>query len=420
MIPKWRAGLIALPFAAGVAVTGCTVLLDSGDYKVGSLDASSDSLSNMETATADGSVDVSQPLDDGSAPDVFGDENSLEDSGARSDSGEAGREQDSEAPETGAREAGVDSGPDAAIGCTTASLPTTSAAFQAALSGCIYTAGCDPDCTNNTPSISASLFTSIGACVGSNYLGSANSLKCLESISSCAGFQTCTGMNTSTAAQCGANFTNPASCSGSLAINCGADSNIVNAVYDCAITGGTCTTYKDPNGGNATAAGCSLGTCTNTDYLSHCDAQNNLYVCVGTTTKKEIGQSCGANATCVEDANGARCVPKGGVACTTSGALSCASSSSLETCNDKVTYTENCANAGLGCETDTSATSTCVAPGCTTNDVGTCTEKCLPGLGAGWAQFCVGGVPLKVNCANYAPFTTCDDTACTGTVFCNF
>jgi hypothetical protein len=362
-------------------------------------------------ATADATADAFG--NDTSPDDVIGEEPiALGDSGDGGGPGDGGHltdsgngEQESGASEAGI-EAGREAGPDA--GCTVASLPTTSAAFKSTVAACVYAESCFNGCVDFTMS----------DCISQSYLSSVSALQCQASITSCAQYQACTGINIPNTTQCPTS-NSTARCSGTLAINCGADSNLLNGIQDCSVTGGTCNTYLDPAGLNAKAAGCELPnattpySCTNTDGLLHCGTHNELYTCVN---GKEYGQLCGTEATCFNDAV---CAPKG-TACTANGTYTCASASTATWCEDNATYSLDCGNLGFGCKVDSaSSKADCVAPGCSTTDYNNCTEACVSTTKA---NLCIGGVPYEIDCTNYG-FNSCADSSNGGVcsyVYCSY
>jgi hypothetical protein len=343
-----RAGALTLALSAGVAAGaagGCNVVIGADGYKVGTVDA----------ATTD-------------------------------------------APQSDA--------PGLEAGACGSGLPTSSPAFQTAVTTCVLAASCDPF-----------LFqTTISECISEDYLNSIGSQKCLTSIADCTGYAGCTGQQIPTVGagmQC-ASSTMDAYCSGTTAINCGNDSSQGTFALKCSVAGGTCGTYPDPMG-TGTVAGCLVEpTCTEVDSNQHCDTTNNvLYTCVN---GMGYGQTCDTlNATCKEDpVNGTSCYFNGAT-CSTPG-HTCNSMNQVKWCTSGgVIFTFNCGTAGLTCTPDTlGGTADCVAPGCTVDDYNNCTETCA---GDGHTMnLCVGGAPYTFDCKTLG-FKTCTDSTTNG-VYC--
>jgi hypothetical protein len=361
---------LALSGAIGaLGVTGCSVVVGAGDYKVGSTDG-------------------------GSAGDVV----TIHDASTDHASQDGGRDSGMDAGDSGGDE--PTSG-----GCGSTPLPSTDPAFQAAVTTCALAVGCDPYLFQDTMS----------DCISTDYLHSIGSQACLTTISDCAGYQSCTGLAIPTKAQCATSSTTAYCGTGSYAINCGADSLQGSYVQSCSPV--QCGTYDDTG---ATAAGCiveqSCPASQDGDGYQHCSTSNNLYTCIG---GKGYGQPCGSGSTCKEDTadpTSTNCFFNG-TACTTPG-YTC-NGNTLEWCTSgNVLFNLNCATAGLTCAIDDiTGNGYCVAPGCTTTDYTNCVESC--GSDGHTANLCIGGVSYSIDCADptYGGFKTCYDTFGSG-VYC--
>jgi hypothetical protein len=366
-----RAGAVLLAVSTGFAggtVAACNAIVGAGDYKVG---------------IADGSVM------DAPASDVSTMDRQSAETGSGKDAGDAG-------------DADVATGP---VTCGSG-LPVNSTAFQEAVSTCLLSVSCDPYFFQTTMS----------TCISEDYLHSIGYQACLTTISSCAGFSSCTGLSIPTATQCPNSGVTTAFCaSGNNAVNCGADSNQASAVQACQPV--SCGTYMDDAGVIASCVVEPSCPTSQEDGLFHCNTTtNNLYQCIG---GKGFGQNCGTNSTCIEDpVNGTSCYFNG-TACTTAG-YTCGSGSSsnvLEWCtSDKVLFNFNCNTAGLTCAVDTTTSSGyCLAPGCSVSDYNNCTESCA--TDGHTALLCIGGAQYSVDCAKHG-FTSCVDSITNG-IYCS-
>jgi hypothetical protein len=372
---------VALAVGFGGGATGCGLVVGSGDYVVGSVDAGGGSK---------GGPDASQtvPPDDGAIPPES-------DATAEPDapgSAEAGSPPPTEAGTT------ADGGPTdvCANGAVVpGGLPTGDPAFQQLVNACVLAVSCDP------------LFfdVTVSDCINRDYLNTFFPNKCLADITSCDDYYACQGSRIATLSECSEasnEDTDIGTCNAGIATSCfGSGDGIV---FDCGVLGGTCTTYHESDYADFgdTAAGCQiLSNCTDpTDNSLHCGTSSQLYVCAATDTSATlgIGRTCPAGSTC-QTSNGNTDCYFSAPSCTTPG-TSCANGQ-LTTCialtSDNQQYTNGCATAGLECGGTPAA---CVAPGCSD-----CTEGCnADGTGL---QICIGGAPFTVDCTALG-FNTCD------------
>jgi hypothetical protein len=367
---RWRA-IAAVALGIAGALAGCNIVVDAGSYHVGQFSSSGDD------AEVDSGDDALEGTESGAVADVGtpgqGEGGSAAEGGTASEGGEAGT-------------VGV---------CGSAPLPTT-AAFQQLVNACVIASSCDPD-----------LFTTnISGCVTDNYLQAYGSLGCLSSITSCADYYSCEGTSAATPSQCTdtGSETDVGTCSASgVATSCYYSSDNFNTVSNCPMLGGTCTVYDTDTDGDQ-AAGCLLGTCTETDAPTlHCMGTTKIYECID---GKAYGQLCPSASICGTPSGGVSSCYYQSSACTTPGS-SCASGV-LTTCNTvqvpsgaDQTVDYNCGTSGLQCEADDAGSGQCVSPGCEQST--TCTESCD---GTSIITFCVGGVADTYDCTT-SGFTTC-------------
>jgi hypothetical protein len=383
VLARVTAGLAVL---AGLgAVTGCNLIVGSGDYVIG------------DAATVTPSSDGSQPGDvDGSADSSGGGEvdTSIPDTGTTPDAGET--------PDVGTT---ADTGPlpDAGptVGCGVQGSVTTaqmgSASFQQLVTACVMAESCDPDFFD----------VPLSDCITLDYLGAfptVPSITCLASAKTCTDYYNCTGNTLLDLTTCdGSNFDDTGTCAGGVATTCfGVSGGGFKA--NCNVLGGTCTPYASDTDGDM-AANCKvLSSCPDTSEGYHCSSTTELYECDDTSTSTiAIGNACPTGSTCRTDANGTHCIYDAS-SCTTPG-TTCVNGN-LSSCaapaggNEGATY--NCAAAGLSCVANTAAgTAACVAPGCAGT---TCVESCDDTTGIMTA--CVGGAPISIDCTTYG-FTGC-------------
>jgi hypothetical protein len=365
-----RGAAIAVALVLGVAggLAACNFIVGAGSYSVGSGDAGM-----SDTGTV---FDTGPIVDSGSHADVT----KPMDSGAGGD---------------GMAEGGVSCG---------MGLPTTSMAFKQALTTCVLAESCDP----------YAFQVSISDCMTEDYLHSIGTYACLTTISDCAGYTSCTGESIANSTQC-PGATQPSCDSNNNAVQCNPTGG--GAVRNCTKLGGTCGTYTD-DGGVITADCVAVTSCPQpNDGNDYCSG-SSLYTCIG---GKGYGENCTLiEATCLDGGggNGSGCYFNG-PACTTPG-YTC-NSNVVDWCTTQdITLAYNCSTAGLKCtpNADGTGTAQCLAPGCTSTDIASCTESCT----GTFAQVCVGGAPYAFDCSKIAGFTTCatftDNTSLNVRAYC--
>ena len=365
--PAWLAAL--------GAVTGCNLIVGSGDYVIGDAAPVTPTSDGAQAGDVDGSVDSGGEAD-----------TSIPDAGTTPDSGEAGLPP-------------VDSG--STVGCGLEGGVTSgqmgSASFQQLVTACVMAESCDP----------AFFDVPLSDCITLDYLGAfptSPSITCLASAKTCTDYYNCTSNTLLDLTTCdGSNATDTGTCTGGVATTCFSPFG-GGFRANCNVLGGTCTVYTSDSSGDM-AANCEvLSSCPDTSSGYHCSSATELYECDTTSTSTiAIGNSCPTGSTCRTDANGTHCIYDAS-SCATPG-TTCVNGN-LSSCtapaggNEGATY--NCAAAGLSCVMNTTAgTAACVAPGCAGT---TCVESCDGTTGIMTA--CVGGAPLNVDCTTYG-FTSC-------------
>jgi hypothetical protein len=165
---------------------------------------------------------------------------------------------------------------------------------------------------------------------------------------------------------------------------------------------------SSPDGGTGSTYGCVQEFVPNSTYCAQgftsgclkgqaadCDQYGDLnYIdCVGT------GQAC-----VVDPVVGAECVPPA-PSCD-GGVTSCSSQGTASNCDSLGRLeTSECGKAGLSCVSG-GGSATCVAPGCSQNDVQNCQESC----DGPYLNVCVGGGRYVIDCREYG-FTSCQLTS---------
>ena len=369
---------VVLAVGFGGAVSGCGLVVGSGDYVVGTVDGGG----------LTGGSDASQtipPAGDGAAPG----------SDATAPPDAAGSPPPTEAGTT------ADGGPTSVCAngaLVPGGLPTGDPAFQQLVNACVLAVSCDP------------LFfdVPVSDCINRDYLDTFFPDKCLAGIKSgasgpCDDYYACEGSRIAAPSECSEASTadtDIGTCNAGIATSClGSGDGII---FNCGALGGTCTTYHESDYADFgdTAAGCQiLSNCTDpTDNSLHCGTSSQLYICEATDTSATlgIGRTCPAGSTC-QTSNGNTDCYVSAPSCTAAG-TSCANGE-LTTCVDLTSgnqqYTTTCAAAGLECSGTPAA---CVAPGCSG-----CVETCN---GAS-LQTCIGGAPFTVDCTALG-FNICD------------
>jgi hypothetical protein len=375
------AGLAVLGALAAVsAVTGCNLIVGSGDYVIG----------DAAAVTPPGDGSTSGEVDSGGGGEV---DTSVPDTGTTPDSGET--------PDVGTTpDAGppLEAGP--TVGCGLDGGVTSgqmgSASFQQLVTACVMAESCNP----------AFFDVPLSDCITLDYLDAfptVPSITCLASAKNCSDYYNCTGNTLLDLTTCdGSNVDDTGTCAGGVATSCGSFGGGVKA--NCNVLGGTCTVYATDTDGDMSANCQVLSSCPDTSDGFHCASTTELYLCAATSTSTiAIGNACPTGSTCRTDADGTHCVYDAS-SCTTPGTTcvngklsSCAASAGG---NEGATY--DCAAAGLSCVANGAAgTAACVAPGCAGT---TCVESCDDNTGIMTA--CVGGAPINVDCTIYG-FTGC-------------
>jgi hypothetical protein len=393
--------LSALLAGTSGSLASCEWIVGTGDYAVGEagadgtmsgadvgngeIDSGGGMDSTREAAAADG---TGRDAMAGDAPEDAAGERRGDASASEGgvDAAGGGGDADAGVPEA---EAGVDCGQ---------GIPT-GAAFTSLVNTCVFVTSCDPyvlplqlsDCITNT--------TLDGA-------GDGGPFSCLSTITDCNGYYACQGVRlaTGSATEC-SGFAS--SCSGNVAYDCsgGADGGVPSpgTVTNCALTPGPCQTYTDTLG-NSRADCVVVPSCTVPDGGGSQCSGNNIYTCVSTdggTTGIGYGRNCG-QATCVANANDARCSFVGGGLCGAVSSNACNGATLQETCTSPTQqFNYDCSRAGGTCNTDTLGNHGCVSPGCPLST--TCAESCNGTL----VTTCVGGAPYTVDCLGYGQFRRC-------------
>jgi hypothetical protein len=368
-----RRTILAVALGASGALAACNFIVDAGSYSVGN------------TGGSDASTDGTSTLDTGVAP---GDSSSLVDSPAVSDSGVA--------VDTGSV---VDTGAPPGDGAVTCGqgLPTTSPSFTKLVNACALAVGCSP----------GGFEVNMSNCITEDFVDAVPALGCLDSITSCAGFEACRGAAVPSKTECPTAQTAPHCTDAGVGVNCGG-SLYIPIDLDCPALGGTCAVYATDAG---TAADCKVvSSCTMTNPSNQFCKSNNLYSCIDGVG---YGQSCGADQTCYED-------PTNGTSCYFNSSACVYSGVDTYVCNGNVVdwctsidnngalFPFDCSTAGLSCNSnsDGNGNAGCLAPGCTASDVSNCTESCSGSK----ATVCVGGAPYTFDCTTIGAtgtFTTC-------------
>jgi hypothetical protein len=188
-------------------------------------------------------------------------------------------------------------------------------------------------------------------------------------------------------------------CNGTRATFCDPAEHGGGYYRDCAKIGGTCAEY-DKKGSHY--AGCHVRSgCSDAADAIAC-TDNKVYECIAS---EGYGKDCSkVNAAC--GAGDSDCFLVSAQGC--SGAVAACTGGVAQECANGILRQFRCSTSGLRCETGHTAggetTGVCLAPGCTPADMNTCRESCEPGTT--FANLCVGGAALRVNCASYG-FNAC-------------
>jgi hypothetical protein len=373
----WRAiGAGALGIAG--ALVGCNIVVDAGSYHVG----------DFGEAGAAGEGGTMSPPGEGGAG---GDGSSVSPPGSDGGSGADGGSQ-------AQSEGGVGGGGDGA--CGSVPLPTTTA-FQQIVNACVLASSCDPDF----------FAVNISTCVTDDYLHAYGSLGCLASITSCADYYSCQSTAVATPSDCTDTSSDDdvGTCSAGVATSCYYFTGDFNTITNCSALGGTCTVYDTDSDGDQ-AAGCLLGSCSDTDNNLHCLDNEHVYTCVN---GRAYGQTCPSASICGTISGSSSCYYQS-PSCSTPGStcsqqtLSICSASDLPSAPTNETVNYNCGTSGLQCETDDAGSGQCVSPGCESSQ---CTESCDDTTGI--ITLCVGGVPDTYDCTQNG-FTSCGSGSPTG------
>ena len=258
--------------------------------------------------------------------------------------------------------------------------------------GCLMRVSCDP----------AGAYYTMSQCVSYSYQLTNAYEACTYGASSCGDVEECLGRRAITPASCGG--TSGWSCSGDEAVLCGVP---FPYAWDCGRAGaiGCYGSYDFPTQGPTAPCLLATDTCYDAPGEYHC-AGNVLYECIG---GQPYGVDCtGLASTCVETGPGEAMCIDSTTQCTSPGTLTCRNDV-LSYCGETgILSAIDCAAAGLRCETSGDYAE-CVAPSCSVDDVAGCSEGC----NGTRLQFCVGGSPSEVDCAEFG-FARCEATEANG------
>jgi hypothetical protein len=387
----------------GAALTGCNLIVGSGDYVIDAGAGTPDDASSSNPPDGGGGSSSGGTGSDGAT--------SLPEAGPIPEAGSGG---DGGVPEDGGTIT-TDAGTVVStVGCGAGDglivgPQASGTAFQQLVTACEMAVSCDP----------AFFDVTLSDCITDNYLGAFAATSCLATVASCDDYFACTGNTVADPSLCdGSNFDDTGSCAGAVATTCFGGGGGFKA--NCAVLGGTCTKY-DADGDGDVAANCvKLASCPDTSDGYHCASSSYLYECDTTETGTiPIGNNCPASSSCESDDNGTHCVYDAS-SCTAAG--STCNGNKLVTCsanaggNEGATY--DCGSVGLSCVANgASGTAACVAPGCQSS---TCVESCD---GNNVITACVGGAPYNIDCT-VAGFTGCStdspDGSSTTYAFCYY
>ncbi len=348
---------MTLAVVSSLGVFGCSQIIGLGDYTVGS------------SAGGAGASEAGAPAE----------------GGANSAAGEAG--------------AGGTPGSGVIVGCdgTTPFQPT-----ESVVRSCILRAGCDPSFNPVRP---------ISTCVTYNTQAALPGEQCNLPSQTCADFEACEHVGVAHDDLCGGS--KGTRCENGLAINCG-NYQGGDRFFDCNALGNGCSLLTYTNG--TIYADCTIDIAPSTcegqpddDGSFYCHSasgqDDSRYYCWG---EKAFGNSCSSLGKCIDDqeTNG------GGQGscffnlqhCTTPVSPTC-NNNVVNDCSAGDLFKYDCTSAGLECNTTSSGSEYCLAPGCNGEDVDSkCTEHCSDD--GTQLTFCYGGAPVTVNCADYG-FTQC-------------
>lgn len=241
---------VVLAVGFGGAVSGCGLVVGSGDYVVGTVDGGG----------LTGGSDASQtipPAGDGAAPG----------SDATAPPDAAGSPPPTEAGTT------ADGGPTSVCAngaLVPGGLPTGDPAFQQLVNACVLAVSCDP------------LFfdVPVSDCINRDYLDTFFPDKCLAGIKSgasgpCDDYYACEGSRIAAPSECSEASTadtDIGTCNAGIATSClGSGDGII---FNCGALGGTCTTYHESDYADFgdTAAGCQISATARTRRTTRCTA----------------------------------------------------------------------------------------------------------------------------------------------------
>lgn len=192
------------------------------------------------------------------------------------------------------------------------------------------------------------------------------------------------------------------SCYGGNAVLCGDYSYSIS----CTLAGESCYSPAGfPTQGGTAPCLADTNPCYDPPGEYHCDG-SILYECI---EGLRYGRDCAVGgSTCVEKTPGLATCIDSVTSCSDIGAFGC-DGNVLTYCGPfGLSSLLDCGVAGLSCvATDTYAD--CVAPGCTLQDVGDCTESC----DGTELKYCVGGAQASLDCVDFG-FTTCEVTTNAG------
>ncbi|MES1178246.1 MAG: hypothetical protein ABUL62_28245 [Myxococcales bacterium] len=264
------------------------------------------------------------------------------------------------------------------------------------VTSCLIRAGCSP---YTTP------LRNISTCVTYDTQQALPGETCTRSATTCAEYEECEHVGIAGDDLCGGSKVTR--CQGNIAVNC--DNYAINQFTDCDALGGTCATY-DYNG--TIYADCKQDVSPDTNCVGETD--DSKHFCHSSPGKDDLryycwegeayGQSCSSLAYCDGDQT------IGDSSCyynlpTCSGSSVTCKSNVANVCSDGSLLKYDCGSVGLTCGV-TLGKDYCFAPGCKAADVDdNCTESCS--TDGNKLNFCYGGAPFTVDCADYG-FTHCE------------
>lgn len=360
-------------------LAGCSQILGVGDYDI---DPALDAKGGKGGSTIDAVG--------GEAGAPAGGQGGTKPEAGSSQGGKAGDGGDGGTPPAAGGEGGDGSGPPlgAFIGCDGEAFDGN----EAIVRSCLLRVSCQ---SWQYPT------DSISRCISQNMQNAYEGTKCTLDAQSCDDIAACEG------AHLEFDFCDGKAdgeyCNGNEIVYCGD----FPYARDCAKYGGTCHDFGTelPSGHTVDCALPSVTTCTATTATEECGGPQNgyKYQCEGTiaygTKCSNFAASCqavGEDIGCYYPLN--NCTTEG-VACANDRATWCDGDS-------KVTY--DCNSVGLGCSTQGDYYEDfgrqCSAPGCTPEDITTCTESCEGTK----LTFCYGGAPVTVDCKGFG-FDVCEE-----------